>query len=296
MTLVLLLLGLNSGGNLVPWTHPLVLTTLPLSGIFLLLFIFIEDKVAHEPIIPVRLLLHRTVACACLTNWLTTMSSFILLYYAPIYFQVRGLNATQAGARLIPMSIGASVGSLGSGFIMRATGKYYILNIFIEGCMVVSGALIAGTFGRDTATAPPFIYFGLSGIGYGGMLTITLIALISAVDHRHQAVITSASYAFRSTGSTIGITVAGAVFQNILKTQLWSRFADEPHAGKIIGRLRDSIGEIQNLPPRLYDDAIDSYMWAFKGVWFTMLGIGTLGVVISLGMREHVLHTTLARK
>jgi len=295
-TLVLLLLGLNSGGNIVPWTHPLVLTTLPLSGVCLLVFIYVEDKIASEPIIPVRLLLNRTVACACLTNWFTTMSAFIMLYFAPIYFQVLGYSATQAGARLIPQSLGASVGSLGSGFIMRATGRYYILNIAVESMLLVSSALVAATFGRNTPDIPSYIYFFLGGAGYGGMLTVTLLALISAVDHKHQAVITSASYAFRSTGSTIGITLASAVFQNLLKSELWRRFGDEPEAGEIIGKLRDSIDEIRRLPPRLYDDAIDSYMWALKGVWLLMLVIGAIGVFISLGMREHVLHTTLARK
>jgi hypothetical protein len=296
LTLVLLLLGLNSGGNIVPWRHPLVLTTLPLSGVFLLIFIYVEDKIALEPIIPVRLLLHRTVACACLTNWFLTMSTFILLYYVPIYFQVLGYSTTQAGIRIIPVSIGASIGSLGVGWIMQVTGKYYILNLFIQAMTLISSSLIATTFGRDLASIPPFVYFFMAGAGYGGMLTVTLLALIAAVDHKHQAVITSASYAFRSTGSAIGITVASAVFQNILKSELWRRFGDEPHAGKLIGRLRDNVGEVQHLPPKYYDGAMDSYMWAFKGVWFTMLGIGATGILISLGMREHVLHKTLTRQ
>jgi MFS family permease len=295
LTLVLLLLGLNSGGNIVPWTHPLVLTTLPLSGVFLILFIYIEDKVAFEPIIPVRLLLHRTVACACLTNWFITMATFILLYYAPIYFQVLGYSATQAGARLIPVSIGASVGSLGVGFIMNVTGRYYILNIFIQALLLISAILIATTFGRSLQTIPPFIYFFMAGTGYGGMLTITLLALIAAVDHKYQAVITSASYAFRSTGSAIGITIASTVFQNVLKSELWRHFGDEPHAGKLIGRLRDSVDEVHRLPPKYYEGAMDSYMCAFKAVWFAMVGVGAIGVVISLGMREHVLYKTLTR-
>jgi MFS family permease len=295
-TLVLLLVGLNSGGNIVPWNHPIVLATLPLSAVGFLIFIYVEDKVASEPVIPVRLLLNRTVACACLTNWFTTMSAFMLLYYAPVYFQVLGYTPTQAGARLIPQSIGASIGSLGAGYIMRATGRYYILNIFIESLLLISSALIAGTFDQNTATVPPYIYFFLAGVGYGGMLTVTLLALIAAVDHKYQAVVTSASYAFRSTGSTIGITIASAVFQNILKAQLWKRFGDRPDAAELIGRLRNSIGEVQRLPEELYEDAIKSYMWALKGVWFTMLGVATLGVVVSLGMREHVLHKNLARR
>ncbi|OCK74156.1 MFS general substrate transporter [Lepidopterella palustris CBS 459.81] len=295
-TLVLLLLGLNSGGNIIPWTHPLVLITLPLSAVFLLLFIYVEDRIAAEPVIPVRLLLDRTVLCGCLTNWLATMASFMILYYGPIYFQVRGLSSTQAGARIIPLSIGTSIGSLGIGIITKLTGRYYLLNSVVEAISVLSLALIAGTFNINTPIAPPLVYFVLSGIGYGGMLTITLLALISAVDHEHQAVITSASYAFRSTGSTIGITIASAVFQNVLKAQLWKKFGDREGAAEVISRVRDSIAEIKNLPPGWTKGVLDSYMIALRGVWLAALGVGVLGALVSLGMREHVLHKNLARK
>lgn len=80
ITLVLLLLGLNSGGNIVPWTHPLVLVSLPLSIVSLLGFIYIEARIASEPVIPVKLLLNRTVAAACLTNWFNTMVVFAGTY------------------------------------------------------------------------------------------------------------------------------------------------------------------------------------------------------------------------
>ncbi|KAF2091338.1 MFS general substrate transporter, partial [Saccharata proteae CBS 121410] len=294
-SLVLLLLGLNSGGNVVPWTHPLVLVSLPLSAAFLLAFIFIEDRVAKEPIIPVRLLLHRTVWTACLTNWFTTMSIFAILYYGPIYFQVRGLSATQAGVRIIPQSIGTALGSVGVGLITKATGKYWWLNVGIEATLVLAVGLIAGTFDENTKDWPPFIYFFLCGVGYGGMLTTTLLALISAVDHVHQAVITSASYAFRSTGSTIGITVASTVFQNVLKSQLWSRFGDRDDAADIIGRIRDSIDAVKHLPPEWQAGVLQSYMAALKSVWWTTFGISVLGALCGLAMGEHVLHKNLAR-
>ena len=83
-TLVLLLLGLNSGGNVVPWNHPLIYTTLPLSFVFLLLFIYIESEYASEPVIPVKLLLNRTVLAACLTNWFLTMSVYSNIFYGPV--------------------------------------------------------------------------------------------------------------------------------------------------------------------------------------------------------------------
>ena len=295
VTLVLLLLGLNSGGNIVPWTHPLVLTTLPLSALFAGIFIYVESYIATEPVIPVKLLLNRTVLAACLTNWFTTMAVFSLLFYGPIYFQVKGFSTTQAGIRLIPQAIGAALGSLGSGVVMRWLGRYLVLNVFVELIFVASLALIS-TFTLTSPGWQPFVYLLLAGVGYGGMLTVTLLALIAAVDHKHQAVITSASYAFRSTGSTIGITIASAVFQNILKMELWSRFGDRKDAAMVIGRIRDSFDEIKHLPPEWKGGVQDVYMDALRAVFLTTLGIGILGAIVSLFMREHILHSNLARK
>jgi MFS family permease len=143
ITLVLLLLGLNSGGNLVPWTHPLVLVSLALSLVSLAAFIYVEACVASEPVIPVKLLLDRTVLAACLTNWFGTMVLFIGLFYVPIFFQAKGLSATAAGVRLIPQSIGASVGSLSCGLIMKRTGKYKILSLVLLGTFVLGTGLLS---------------------------------------------------------------------------------------------------------------------------------------------------------
>ncbi|EYE92134.1 putative MFS multidrug transporter [Aspergillus ruber CBS 135680] len=295
ITLVTFLLGLNTGGNQVPWTHPLVLTTLPLSAVFLGLFVYVEAKLASEPVIPVNLLLNRTVLSACLTNWFTTMAVFGLLFYLPLYFQVQGLSATAAGARLIPQAIGTSLGSMGTGILMRATGRYKTFSHASMALMVLGTALIC-TMSLGTPAWLPFIYFFLGGTAYGGMLTVTLVALISAVDHQHHAVITSASYAFRSTGSTIGITVASAVFQNVLKSGLWSRFGGREHAKELISRIRDNLDEIRKLPLDWRLGALAAYMDSLRAVFLTLCGLAVLGALASLAMREHKLHTNLARR
>lgn len=295
LTMVTLLLGLNTGGNQLPWTHPLVLISFPISAIFLGLFIYIEARVAAEPIIPIKLLLDRTVASACLTNWFTTMAVFGLLFYLPLYFQVQGMSATAAGVRLIPQAIGTSIGSLACGFIMRAKGRYMILNYLAMALMVASGGLIC-TLTLTTPAWLPFVYFFMMGTAYGSILTITLVALISAVDHEHHAVVTSASYAFRSTGSTIGITIASAVFQNTLKAGLWSRFGGLKHAAERIARLRDSLDEIRKLPADWIPGTLDIYMISLRSVFLTLLGLTVLGALASLVMREHKLHNNLSRR
>jgi len=223
---------------------------------------------------------------------LTSLSS----YYVPIYFQVRGFSPTSAGARLIPTSIGASVGSLLAGFVTRSTGRYYWLNVLFQGTYVLSAVLTAGLLNLNTPAWPPFLIFFITGCSYGSMLTITLLALISAVDHEHQAVITSASYLFRSTGSTIGISISGAVFQNILNIRLRENLDGVKHGPEIIEKLRNSIDEIKHLPPSLYLDILNSYMASLRGVFVAILGMTILSGLISLFMREHTLHKNLERR
>lgn len=295
-TLVLLLLGLNAGGNIVPWNHPLVYVSISVSVVLLCLFVYVEEKVASEPIIPVRLLFSRTVAAACLSNWFGSMAFYAFLFYGPIYFQILGASATAAGVRLIPSSVGAAVGSLGSGLIMRSTGRYYNLTVVTVATIVISSALNIPALHRHTPAWPPFVIFSFLGIGYGSMITVTLLALISAVDHKYQAVITSASYAFRSTGSTIGIAIAGAVFQNLLRERLWRELGDHKHAAKWIAGLRESIERLKDLPDRYKEGALHAYMDSLKGVWVTILVLSILSALSSLLMREHVLYASLDRK
>lgn len=296
-TLVLALLGLNSGGNIVPWNHPLVYVSLPLSFVSLLLFVYVEERVASEPIIPIHLLANRSVMAACLTNWFMSMAVYALIYYGPIYFQVvRGVSATRAGTLFISQSAGTALGSLGSGIIMRVTGKYRLLNLVVQVLNLIACALILATFKRHVAQAPPFIYLFMEGTAHGSLLTITLIALISAVDHKYQAVVTSASYAFRSTGSSIGITLASAVFQNVLKNRLYDRFGELPGAADEIRRIRDSVDEIQQLPKGWYDGVLEAYVEALRGVWVAILGFSVLAALSSFLIRQHVLYNNLERK
>lgn len=294
--LIFFLLGLNTGGNILPWAHPLVLAPLLVSALFFCIFIYVENSHAKEPIIPLHLLLNRTVLSACLVCWLDSMLYYCLIFYGPIYLQIKHFSPTKAGLYLTASSLGSAIGSISAGLIMRMTGRYYYLSIFIQAALV-SSYILASTFSLTSPDWLPFPVFFLCGFGHVGTLTVTLTALISAVDQSDQAVTTSASYAFRSTGSSIGITISSAVFQNILHRKLWALLGDRPDAAEIISRLKDNLDEIWKLPRGGWQEAaIEAYMFAVRGPFFTMLGIGVLGMFISLGMRENVLYNTLERK
>ncbi|CAK7568258.1 MAG: hypothetical protein SEPTF4163_006244 [Sporothrix epigloea] len=294
--LVTLLLGLNAGGNIVSWSHPLVITSVPLALVFFVAFVIWEANYAHHPIIPVRLVVRRTVLAACIVNLVCTAGMLMAIFYVPLYMQVRGYSAAQAGLRLLSSPLGVSITSVGSGLIMKSTGRYVGLGITALSVYVVGYTMAAGGLSlADSASWLPFVSLFLIGGGYGSMLTVTLLACVASVAQSRQAVITSATYAFRSVGGTLGLTLASAVFQNILRTQLWDHFGDLPGAAEEIARIRDDIAELQHLPPGWHDGVIDSYMAAFRGVWLTGLGLAVVGLICVSLMKQHTLYSTLAR-
>lgn len=292
-TMVVLMLGLNSGA-ITSWTHPLVITSFVISALSFCVFVYVEEKVASEPIIPIRLMFDRTVASGCLTNLFYIMIVYDLIYYVPIYFRVRGLSNTDAGAALIPYSIFVAAGSLVAGVIVSKSGKYKYLNITYL-VVMVAATITMSTSTLTTSPWLPLVCMGVVGAAIGALQTVALLALISAVEHPDQAVVTSLSYAFRSTGTVMGVALASAVFQKILRSSLWARFGDRNNSAAVIGKLLDSLDEIDRLPAPDRSLARDSYMHALTGVFSATVVLAFLGLVSGLLIRELKLHTTLSR-
>jgi predicted MFS family arabinose efflux permease len=188
--LVLLLLGLNTGGNTVPWTHPLPLTTIPLSILCFVGFIWWEGKV-KQPIIPVGLLRDRTILSACATSLFISMLLMATTFYVPLYLQVLGDSTTTAGLKFLPSPLGGSIGALGTGYAMAWTGRYRRFGIM--GAL----SLTVGTFLFTLQNESNSIYLTCVGLllvggGFSAVLTIATVSCLAAVDHSQQALITSA--------------------------------------------------------------------------------------------------------
>lgn len=293
-TLVVFILGLNSGG-IVSWSHPLVLTSFGVSAALFCVFVFIEEKVAREPVIPIRLIFQPIVASTCLASWFFVMIMYALIFYIPIYFRVRGQSTTASGAALIPFSIATSVGSLLVGATMRNIGRYKYANIVtLFGILLATTLLCACTL--RTPLWLPRLCMGIFGASYGGMLTVTFVALINAVEIQEQAVATSLMYAFRATGSVIGVAMASAVFQNVLRTRLRIRFGHRENGADMIRKIIDSIDEMNRMAWRDRGLVRESYMISLKGVFVATFGLAVLGLVSGLLIKERRLHTTLSRK
>ncbi|KAJ8118869.1 hypothetical protein ONZ43_g3908 [Nemania bipapillata] len=177
---------------------------------------------------------------------------------------------------------GAMLGGVFGGFVNDNSSWGWRLAFLVQVPPVLVSAVLVGYLVR----IPPKV----SGRSYLARIDFT-----AAIDHSHQATITSATYAFRSVGSTVGITVGSAIYQNVLKSNLWERFGDLPGAAEEIKRIRDDLDELNHLPDGWYDGVAASFQEAFRSVWFTLLGLAILAIISVSLMKQHKLHSTLAR-
>ena len=214
LAIVLFQLALNSGGTNVGWNSSLVIISLTIGTISFGLFVFWDFRKANNPVIPIRVLLQRTVAAAELSFFFASAANISIMFYVPIYLQVLGYSTGASGLRFIPMATGLALSSFATGFLVKATGRYYYVNILVQISSVLGSVLLC-TMTQHTPSWAPFFYLGLIGVGTGGAFVTRLMGILSSVDNQQQAVIQAASWTIESIGLAFGITIASTVFQKI---------------------------------------------------------------------------------
>jgi hypothetical protein len=91
---VAFLFATSMGGNILPWSDPLVVGCLVGSIILATIFCFIEAKVALNPLMPWNIISARTPFACCMTNLCCLMSTTAIIYTTPLFFQVSLFSPT----------------------------------------------------------------------------------------------------------------------------------------------------------------------------------------------------------
>jgi uncharacterized membrane protein len=94
LTLVLtvgsLLLGLSlKSTEELPWSHPLIWGLISASGVWGIVFLVVEIRLAAYPVMPIRLIKQRTPLAVAFANFFASIGAFSMLYNVPL---VRGQN------------------------------------------------------------------------------------------------------------------------------------------------------------------------------------------------------------
>ncbi|ORY86742.1 major facilitator superfamily domain-containing protein [Leucosporidium creatinivorum] len=249
-----------------PWSNPWVILSTAIAPVFVVAFVVVEAKFAVEPILPLKLLSQRTPFFAMAVTIFVAVCNFGIMYHLPIFFlAIKGATAGEAGAHLLPTSIGNVIGGFIAGFVLHRTGKYYV-----PSAVAGFGAVLAVLFiSQLTSTSSSYHqWFSVFPMGFGFvyMLNSSFIALLAATDNAAVPALTGALWLFRSAGQVVGVASTSAIMQGVLAVTLEQRITGKGSA-KIIKLIREDSSKIATLSPELRAAAREAYALALRWVF-----------------------------
>ncbi|PPQ72355.1 hypothetical protein CVT24_002071 [Panaeolus cyanescens] len=242
-----------------PWTSPVVVGFFFMSIIFGSLFVYVEKHWAPFPVMPLRLMTQRTPLAVSVSNLLMSF-------------------------HLLPHSVAISIGSVFAGWLMRRTGKLYLLTLVSAGLSVFASVL-ASCWNKNSSAFHLWVDLIPQGFGMASFITSTLIAMIAGVYKADMAVATGITYLFRTTGQVLGVSLSGAVFQAVLLEKLRARIQG-PGSEEIIYVIRHTAQIIPKLDPHLREAAVDSYADALRVVFICQAAVSALAFIACLPIQE----------
>ncbi|GAB1193858.1 hypothetical protein APSETT444_003093 [Aspergillus pseudonomiae] len=186
------------------------------------------------------------------------------LFYIPLYFQnVRGWSPGTSGSLILPMVIAHGITSGLSGLIISWTGRYKVVISTGVGMWMLAAA--AKSF-YTQQTALWILELGgiFEGIGVGCSFQPVMVGLLAGSDKSDRAVVTGFRNFIRDMGGSIGVTVSGAILNNVLHNDLKGRFSDA-----LISKITSSAFASRdlNLTDEDWELISDAYMHGLRAVF-----------------------------
>ncbi|KIW99906.1 uncharacterized protein Z518_10834 [Rhinocladiella mackenziei CBS 650.93] len=280
-TVTCLILGVNLGGNVFTWTHPLVITSLVLFVVAATSLFFIERE-AQLPILPLKFLSTIPNGNLMWGNFFGAIVTNTVLFNVPLYLQaVRQTTPTVSGLYLVSPLVGVSITSLIAGAYITITRRMkppVAAGTFSMFC----GAVSVTCLSSSTPISLVPVLIPICSIGQGFYFPATTIAVLALNSQDEQAVTTTTLGLLRNLGSILGVAISSWILQNALLIYLAKCITDPDQATKnhIIRTVRESISAIATLDPVHKRQVIEAYALSLR-VTFTT---GIVGGLLSIGL------------
>jgi EmrB/QacA subfamily drug resistance transporter len=216
-----LILLTSLGGTTYAWNSAPIYILGVLGVLLIVAFIFAE-RYAAEPILPLHLFKTRVFSMTSVVGFIVGFGMFGAITYLPAFFQVvRGISPTISGLYLLPLMAGLLIVSITSGQVIARTGKYRFFPIAGTAAMTV-GLFLLHLMTPSTPTIFDALAMLVLGMGLGGVMQVLVIIVQNGVPHSELGVATSGATFFRSIGGSFGTAIFGAIFSNVLVSNLAS--------------------------------------------------------------------------
>ena len=279
-----LVLFTSLGGSSYPWTSPFIIGLAVAGVVFAVLFLLAERR-AVEPIIPLPLFANRVFSAASAIGFVVGFAMFGALTFLPLFFQdVRGVSAIQSGLRLFPLMGGLLVASIGSGLLVSRWGRYKIFPVVGTALMTI-GLYLMSLIGVHTGAWAAAAYMAVFGFGLGLILQVLTVAVQNAVPYEELGTATSGVTFFRSIGGSFGTAVFGAIFANLLVTNVLK--ALHLHAAPPgLSLSTDDPNAIHRLPAAVQAGVIDGIAHTIQTMFLIGVPIALVAFVLSWTLPE----------
>jgi predicted MFS family arabinose efflux permease len=178
------------------------------------------ERRQDEPIMPLRVFKNRNFVLAGGIALISGFALFGAIGYLPQFQQfVQGSSATNSGLLLMPMMIAVMIVSIGVGQVISRTGKYRIFPI-AGSVLVVAGMFLFSTVGLDTSKTTTAMFMVVLGAGMGGIMQTSTLIAQNSLDMRDIGAGTGVSTFLRNMGSSLGVSILGAIYTSHLTASL----------------------------------------------------------------------------
>jgi EmrB/QacA subfamily drug resistance transporter len=279
-----LVLFTSLGGTSFSWTSPFMIGLAVAGAVFAVLFVWAESR-ATEPIIPLPLFVNRVFSASSAIGFVVGLAMFGSLTFLPLFFQeVKGVSPIESGLRLFPMMIGLLVASIGSGQLVSRWGRYKIFPVVGTAAMTI-GLFLMSRIDTTTGSWVIAAYLAVFGLGLGLILQVLTVAVQNAVPYEELGTATSGVTFFRMIGGCFGTAVFGAIFSNLLVTNVLAALhLKAAPAGLVINSENPSV--IHHLPAAVQAGVISGIAHTIQTVFLVAVPIAFLAFLLSWTLPE----------
>jgi EmrB/QacA subfamily drug resistance transporter len=204
------------GGTEYAWTSARIMELIALGVVALIGFVWWQTK-AVEPVLPLHMFKSRNFTLMSLIGFITGFVMFGATLYLPLYQQsVQGASATNSGLLLLPMLGAMLVTSMVAGRVTTSSGRYKVFPV-AGGALMIAGLYLLSLMDTGTTRVTSGIYMAVLGLGMGCLMQITMLVAQNSVEMKDMGVASSSTTLFRTLGSSFGVAIMGALFNDRVK-------------------------------------------------------------------------------
>ena len=293
---LLLLVGLDFGGAVFPWSSPKVICLIVFGTLMIGFFLFSEQRLARYPLMPL----------AVFRDW-SNIAVFLVVfshgavlvgveYYMPLYFQsVRQASPIRAGVLLLPLIVTQAVVEILSGVLISRTGRYR--EVTWAGTLLMTiGTGLYITFGADTSVAMLVGLQIFGGLGPALLFQGPMIAIQSTVSQVDTAAATASLGFIRNLAMALSIVVGGVVFQNSMDSRQ-SSLAAAGLSESVLDALSGNMAAANVGIPSTIQDAsqrqviLEAFAFSLKNMFILYVCLAAVALVASVFIKHRVLNT-----